>query len=114
MESSVNNYDKKLEKHIRGLETSAIMTMKNPERLKHWIDIMLKFTQYGFFNQMKLHSAYENPTYVKTLKSWNDMGVLVKKVSMDANFLGLLLFKELKKMANSFLCASCLKKNEMK
>lgn len=79
MESSVNNYDKKLEKHIRGLETSAIMTMKNPERLKHWIDTMLKFTQYGFFNQMKLHSAYENPTYVKTLKSWNDMGVLVKK-----------------------------------
>lgn len=51
MESSVNNYDKKLEKYIRGLETSAIMTMKNPERLKHWIDTMLKFNQYGFLTK---------------------------------------------------------------
>ena len=75
--NSVKEYNKKLDKYVKDLETAAIMTVKNPQRMKHWIETMLNFNEYGFLNQMKLHCVYKNPTYVKTYVGWKKIGVTV-------------------------------------
>jgi len=74
---TVKEYNKKLENYVKDMKTAAIMTVRNPQRMRHWIETMLHFTQYGFLNQMKLHCVYKNPTYIKTYKGWKDLGVTV-------------------------------------
>lgn len=72
-------FDKRVEKMIRTIESGASTTMRHPERIEHWIKTMLKFNDYGYFNQLSIHLVYENPTYVKTFKAWQKLGVNVKR-----------------------------------
>lgn len=62
---------------IKEFEQKMVELYKDPTDFQAWLKTALKFRQYSYSNQMLIHAANPNATYLATSHRWKQLGVNV-------------------------------------